>query len=59
MDQEHDRYSVIYFMRPAKEAEFTDGSGRVWKSVDWHVRKFDSFRHEDAKEVEGVLRGKL
>ena len=54
-----DRYSVIYFLRPEKDATFIDETGREWKSIDWHNRKFDAFQHKDAKEVESILEGKF
>lgn len=56
-DQVGGRFSIIYFLRPSKEARFSDETGKEWNSIDWHVRKFDAFRHGNAKDVEGVLRG--
>ena len=53
----NERLSVIYFLRPKMDAKFRDETGREWRSVDWHIRKFDAFRHGEAGEVEGLLRG--
>ncbi|MCJ1285513.1 hypothetical protein MMC26_004853 [Xylographa opegraphella] len=56
-DKAEGRYSIVYFLRPELEATFVDETGREWKSVEWHTRKFDAFRHGDARQVEGILKG--
>ena len=55
--QDRDRFSTIYFLRPQTDATFRDENGKEWKSIDWHVRKFDAFRHSKAEEVERLLKG--
>lgn len=49
------RTSVIYFLRPEKEARFFDKSGKEWKGVEWHVRKFHAFQNANAQAVESIL----
>ena len=54
-----DRFSAIYFMRPEKDASFLDETGKEWKSIEWHVRKFDAFRNRDAEKAKSILRGRF
>ncbi len=50
-----DRFSMIHSMRAEKDAIFVDETGKEWKRIDWHVRKFDAFRNQDAEQVENIL----
>ncbi|KAF5538577.1 Clavaminate synthase [Fusarium napiforme] len=38
------RFSCAYFMRPRMDVEFEDEKGERWKSIDWHMRKYKSYR---------------
>lgn len=38
------RFSCAYFMRPRMDVEFEDEKGKRWKSIDWHMRKYKSYR---------------
>ncbi|KAI1148899.1 putative 2OG-Fe(II) oxygenase family oxidoreductase [Nemania diffusa] len=37
------RFSCAYFLRPELNAEF-NAEGQRWKSIDWHLRKYKSYR---------------
>jgi isopenicillin N synthase-like dioxygenase len=37
------RFSCAYFLRPELDAEFA-AEGQQWKSIDWHLRKYRSYR---------------
>ncbi|KAM0349695.1 hypothetical protein ACHAPU_003524 [Fusarium lateritium] len=38
------RFSCAYFLRPRLDVEFKDEKGESWKSIDWHMRKYKSYR---------------
>ncbi|KAM0559770.1 hypothetical protein ACHAPJ_004294 [Fusarium lateritium] len=38
------RFSCAYFLRPRLDVEFEDEKGERWKSIDWHMRKYKSYR---------------
>jgi isopenicillin N synthase-like dioxygenase len=38
------RFSCAYFVRPRMDVEFEDEKGDRWKSIDWHMRKYKSYR---------------
>ncbi|KAF5982430.1 Clavaminate synthase [Fusarium coicis] len=38
------RFSCAYFMRPRMDVEFEDEKSERWKSIDWHMRKYKSYR---------------
>lgn len=43
------RFSCAYFLRPKLDAEFLDEEGKRWKSIDWHMRKYKSYRETGKK----------
>ncbi|KAI9775069.1 MAG: hypothetical protein M1839_001461 [Geoglossum umbratile] len=47
------KFSLVYFMRPEEEINFTDTGGRVWKSIDWHRKKFAVFRDPISEQLKG------
>ncbi|EHK98678.1 putative Gibberellin 2-beta-dioxygenase 7 [Glarea lozoyensis 74030] len=47
----HDRFSCAYFLRPELDAEF-DAEGQHWKSIDWHLRKYKSYRSGQTGKTE-------
>ena len=50
---------MVDFMRPGKDTIFVDETGKEWKKINWHVRRFDAFRKRDAEQVENMFRGKF
>ena len=38
------RSSCAYFLRPELDAEFEDEENKRWTSLDWHTRKYKSYR---------------
>ncbi|EWZ36741.1 uncharacterized protein FOBCDRAFT_292829 [Fusarium oxysporum Fo47] len=38
------RSSCAYFVGPRMDVEFEDEKGEQWKSIDWHMRKYKSYR---------------
>ncbi|KAG6029816.1 hypothetical protein E4U41_000266 [Claviceps citrina] len=55
-----DKFSVIYFLRPELDAEFTTHDGRRMSSVEWHNQKYALFREEslDAEQHGAILTGR-
>ena len=52
------RYSIAYFMRPEKKAEFQDDVGKRWTGIGWHTRKFEVFRAPlEKQKQDSVLTG--
>ncbi|KAI9775676.1 MAG: hypothetical protein M1839_000943 [Geoglossum umbratile] len=47
------RFSLVYFMRPEEETNFTDADGQVWKSIDWLRKKFAIFRGPLSEQLKG------
>jgi isopenicillin N synthase-like dioxygenase len=45
------RFSCAYFLRPELDAEF-DAEGQRWKSIDWHLRKYRSYRSGQTGKTE-------
>ncbi|KAH6640022.1 putative gibberellin 2-beta-dioxygenase 7, partial [Truncatella angustata] len=45
------RFSCAYFLRPELDAEF-DAEGQHWKSIDWHLRKYKSYRSGQTGKTE-------
>ncbi|KAI0391238.1 putative 2OG-Fe(II) oxygenase family oxidoreductase [Xylariaceae sp. FL0594] len=45
------RFSCAYFLRPELDAEFT-AEGKRWKSLDWHMRKYKSYRSGQTGKTE-------
>lgn len=41
------RFSCAYFIRPRLDTELLDEEGKRWKSIDWHMRKYKSYREMD------------
>ena len=56
----HDKFSVIYFLRPEFDAKFTTHDGRQITSVEWHNQKYALFREAslDAKQHGAMLTGR-
>ncbi|KAI3585317.1 hypothetical protein IWW34DRAFT_801181 [Fusarium oxysporum f. sp. albedinis] len=38
------RSSCAYFVGPRMDVEFEDEKGEQWKSIDWHMRRYKSYR---------------
>jgi len=54
-----DRFSCAYFMRPEYEASFSDSSGTLWRSLNWHDEKYAIFRASIPQQKKSnVLTGK-
>ncbi|KAG9241025.1 putative gibberellin 2-beta-dioxygenase 7 [Calycina marina] len=43
------RFSCAYFIRPNLDTELLDEDWNRWKSIDWHVRKYKSYRSATTK----------
>ena len=52
------RYSIAYFLRPEAGATFRDANVKMWSSIEWHNRKFESFQSKVAGHMRDILRGK-
>ena len=55
--QPDDRYSIAYFLRPSVETVYRDARGRVWTSLEWHNRKFETFQSTEAGNMQNILHG--
>lgn len=55
-----DKFSVIYFLRPEFDANFTAHDGKLMTSVEWHNQKYALFREAslDATQHGAVLTGR-
>ena len=53
-----DRYSIAYFLRPGAETVFYDEGGRLWTSLEWHNRKFETLQSAEAGNMRRILHGK-
>lgn len=47
------RYSCIFFLRPALDAQFVDVDGTSWTAGEWLNRKFSNYRrpHEEQEQT--------
>ena len=44
-----DPFYIINSKRLKEDAIFVDETGKEWRKINWHVRKFDAIRNRDAE----------
>lgn len=49
------RFSVTFLKRPELEATFTDGAGKDWQALDWHMAKYKIFRENNSEQSKSSL----
>lgn len=56
--QEHDRYSIAYFLRPDDNVIYVDSKGRQLSARTWHDEKYETFREpHERQEKDAILTG--
>ena len=44
-----DPFSIITSNRLKEDVIFVDETGKEWRQINWHIRKFDAVRNRDAE----------
>ncbi|KAF4537770.1 putative 2OG-Fe(II) oxygenase family oxidoreductase [Lasiodiplodia theobromae] len=53
--QDHDRYSIVYFLRPENDVTYRNAKGEFVTAKQWHDEKFDVFRLEHEQQEKAPI----